>query len=71
MLWQRNPLTSSRLSWLGRKRRPRQFFPRYVKERFRGLDIQITIIKFQVKTETKPPEFELSDQPLNLWAADK
>jgi hypothetical protein len=25
---------------------PRQFFSRYVKERFRGLDIQITIIKF-------------------------
>jgi hypothetical protein len=34
---------SSRLSCLGRKRPRRQFFSRYVKERFRGLDKQITI----------------------------
>jgi hypothetical protein len=42
--WQRNPLTSSKLSCLGRKRPRRQFFSRNVKERFRGLDIQTTIV---------------------------
>jgi hypothetical protein len=42
--WPRNPLTSLRLSCLGRKRPWRQFFSRYVKERFCGLDIQIIIV---------------------------
>jgi hypothetical protein len=35
---------SSRLSCLGGKRSQRQLFSRYVKESFRGLDIQITIL---------------------------
>jgi hypothetical protein len=35
---------ASRLFCLGRKRPPRHFFSQYVKERFRGLDIQITIL---------------------------
>jgi hypothetical protein len=41
--WLRNPLTILRLSCLGRKRPGRQFFSRFVKVRFRILDIQITI----------------------------
>jgi hypothetical protein len=41
--WLQNPLKSSRLSCLGRKRPRAQFFSRHVKERFRSLDIQITI----------------------------
>jgi hypothetical protein len=44
LCWAHNFLTSSRLFRLGRKRPPRHFFSRYVKERFRGLDIQITIL---------------------------
>jgi hypothetical protein len=40
--WSRNSLTSSSLSCLGRKWPRRQFFSQYVKEWFRGLDIQIT-----------------------------
>jgi hypothetical protein len=47
--WPRNPLTSSRLSCLGRKRPRRQFFSRYVKERFRGPDIRITIKNLQIE----------------------
>jgi hypothetical protein len=42
-LRKRNPLTISRLSCLG-KRPWRQFFSRFVKVRFRILDIQITIL---------------------------
>jgi hypothetical protein len=31
----------------------------------------VALVIISSVTETKPPEFELSDQPLNLWAADK
>jgi hypothetical protein len=41
--WLRNPLTISRLFPSAAKRPWRQFFSRFVKVRFRILDIQITI----------------------------
>jgi hypothetical protein len=41
--WLRNPLTISRLFASAAKRPRRQFFSRFVKVRFRILDIQITI----------------------------
>jgi hypothetical protein len=31
----------------------------------------VALVIISSVTETKPPEFELSVQPLNLWAADK
>jgi hypothetical protein len=31
----------------------------------------VALVIISSVTETKPPEFELSDQSLNLWAADK
>jgi hypothetical protein len=30
----------------------------------------VALVIISSVTETKPPEFELSDQSLNLWAAD-
>jgi hypothetical protein len=31
----------------------------------------VALVIISSVTETKPPELKLSDQPLNLWAADK
>jgi hypothetical protein len=31
----------------------------------------VALVIISSVTETKPPEFKLSDQPLNLWAADE
>jgi hypothetical protein len=42
----------------------------YVKQSMSGQSLVALVIISSV-TETKPPEFKLSDQPLNLWAADK
>jgi hypothetical protein len=39
--WPRNPLTSSGLACLGREGPQRQFLSRFVKKKFRGLDMQI------------------------------